>query len=206
MVMKKQVCQDQSQHSQKDSHLTPVDQRSRECEQKKHRRKKHRIHQSHGTPPSNADHNHMHVVSTSDSQVQDRLCHPPPTIGGWVTPEDSSSVHLRKYRDSILAQVVEGSPDNQPLKNTQQPLMMVTVEPDRTLNSTSSAGGLENANCNEESIKSPPLIKSLSPRAQREIKKLQSKQIELRKSKEEKQRLVNELNLLNLKVQEEGTK
>lgn len=194
------VSQNQCQHSQKDSHLTEADQRFQEREQKRHRLQKHRRHQSQNTPSSNRDHTHMHVINKSDSQVQDRRSHcPPPTVGGWVTPENSITVHQRtmsKHRDANLAEKGGSSSDNQPAN----PSFM-----GQTLNSTSCARGLE-SDYHEENAKYPPLIKSLSPRAYTERKKLQSKQIELLRSKEEKQRLVTELNLLNLKVQEEGTK
>ena len=59
----------------------------------------------------------------------------------------------------------------------------------------------------EEPVRSPPpQAKVLSPRAEKQRQKLRSKQVELLNSKEEKERLVNEVNLLNLKVLEEGTK
>ena len=70
----------------------------------------------------------------------------------------------------------------------------------------SSTDRIEGAGVEGDAMQSPPRVKVLSPRAEKPRQKLHSKQLELLRSKEEKQRLASEVNLLNLKVLKEGTK
>ena len=203
---------DSSQHPQKDSNLIVLEHRTKERELKKQqRRQKHHWHRSQASPSSCTGDPTISSLSDVHVQVRGRSPDPPAPMGAWVTPESRPSVYpssTKSPRNTNPSQPrVESSSNNQSFKGIppfpETVNSSLTVTPDA--NATTNVRGLE-SNHHKGNVKSPPLIKSLSPRAERQRKKLQSKQMELLRSKEEKQRLANEVNLLNLKVKEEGTK
>jgi sarcosine oxidase gamma subunit len=214
-----------SQYPHRDPNLVKNEQRSQEHERKRHRYHKHRRRRSHDTVSAERDQNHttVHVLVSPRHEEQDAAAarvqgrdnnpHPPPPKGAWgaslTSPTNHSTVTVGP--DQLRVQSVESSSDNQssflsPQQNTAKRIE-ISSQTDRSRNHVPKviSTGMDGV---EESVRilSPPQAKMLSPRAEKQRQKLHSKQIELLNSREEKERLANEVNLLNLKVLEEGTK
>lgn len=212
------------QHPQRDPNLIALEQRAHKRERKERRRHKHHRDRSHNTPLSNRDDATIaltHEKRTSSMQKQQRESNPPPPTGAWTTSPVTSPTAYQTWSNATgqndasppqpRVQSTENSSFNQSFKSPPDPWKLANGEmsgspSDRSWNATTlSSGGIEVDSCEESSF-SPPQAKVLSPRATKQRQKLHSKHDDLLRSREEKQRLANEVNLLNLKVQEEGTK
>lgn len=214
---------------QRDSNLIAIEQRSLEQKRKKHRHHRHHRHsRSYGTPSSDKDNTDDAVVAASPAnnekeyirQVMQQGDQNPPSAprGAWITSanrHETHQVYATKSREekSAKPRVVQSynSSTNQSYQSTPVIPDIVKVSPpvDRNPDTMSSSGGVEVERCDEEDniiMTSPRKAKAFSPRGEKQRKKLLSKQIDLLRSKEEKQRLASEVSLLNLKVLEEGTK
>ena len=199
---------------QKDPNLIKIEHRSRERERKRRRHHKHHRWSTHDKVSAERDPSHTTLSPKYEQngaagvQSRDSNSNPPPPRGAWDVPVTSPTNH--STTSPRIQQSVRSSLDNQTFPSPRQnPASCIETS---TLTDIESecrnvpvSGGSE-AKGNEDSVQSPPHAKVLSPRAEKQRQKLHSKQVELRKSKEEKERLVNEVNLLNLKVLEEGTK
>ena len=208
-------CKDHSDshYPQRDPNLIKIEQRSQEHERKRRKRHKHHRHRSHDTASTEREPNHTTVSPRNEQntaarvQRQDTDSNPPPPKGAWGAQLTSSTDHLTTSPDQLRVKSVESSSDNQSfLSLRQNPAnrIQISSQTDESRNIAISRG-MESSGT-EESVRSPPQAKVLSPRAEKQRQKLHSKHVELLKSKEEKERLANEVNLLNLKVLEEGTK
>ena len=212
---KSSQCKDDSdsQYPQRDPNLIKIEQRSREHERKRRKRHKHHRHKSHDTASTERGLNHTNVSPRHERntaacvQSRDNDSNPPPPKGAWDAPLTSPANHSTTSPDQLRVQSVERSSNNKSFLSPRQNLascIEISPQSDESRNVPISRG-MEGRGT-EESVQSPPQAKVLSPRAEKQRQKLHSKQVELLKSKEEKERLVNEVNLLNLKVLEEGTK
>lgn len=204
---KNSQCKDHSdsQYPHRDPNLVQIEQRSQECERKRCRRHKHHRRRSHDAVSAERDPNHttvralvsprneQNVAADSIQRRDNNDPNPPPPKGAWEAP--------------LRVQSTESSSDNQPFLSPRQNLAhrnKISSQTDGSRNHVPIKIGTEGI---EEPVRSPPpQAKMLSPRAEKQRQKLCSKQVELLNSREEKERLVNEVNLLNLKVLEEGTK
>ena len=197
-----------SHYPERDPNLIAIEQRSHEDERKRRRRHKHHRRRSHDTASSERDINHTttHMSPRNNQETarilrQDNDSNPPPPIGAWEVPLTSPTAGSMKPKDTspgqLRAQYGESSLDNQSFRSPPQISVNVKM---------SSTDRIEGAGVEGDAMQSPPQVKVLSSRAEKPRQKLHSKQLELLRSKEEKQRLVSEVNLLNLKVLEEGTK
>ena len=167
---------------------------------RRHRRHKRHRHTRSGEAPL-ADvgvKNHTHTnrerraKHTHEETELNSSIIPPPPIGAWTSPDTSASNRKSGERDPSIQSM--GHSNDWSLQSTPPAHIATAVD-----NGGSMLG-------TEQSVVSPQEMKVLSPRAERKRKKLQSKQVELMRSREEKKRLASEVNLLNLKVEEEGTK
>ena len=226
----REVKHTQDRGHQRDPNLIAIEQRSSERERKKRKRHKHHRHtKSHDTPSSNwqtddkintasPDYDEERDHSLEIHQRELNPAPPPPRTGAWFTPDSNHTtrqntvigLNVKDSQAQTREQFVErhhSSSNNQ--SHQQSPPSRVTVKAfDRnstTANTHAAVVDIETSR-GEEEMKSPRESKAFSPRAEKQRQKLHSKQIELLRSKEEKQRLANEVNLLNLKVLEEGTK
>ena len=197
---------------QKDPNLIKIDHRSREHERKRRKHRKHHRRSTHDKVSAERDPSHTTVSpryeqnAAADVQSRDSNSNPPPPRGVWDVPVTSPTSHLTT--SPRIQQSVGSSSDNHTFQSRRQnPANCIEISTliDIESRNVPISGGSEGRD-NEDSVQSPPHAKVLSPRAEKQRQKLHSKQVELRKSKEEKERLANEVNLLNLKVLEEGTK
>ena len=206
----------QHPHSDRDPNLVQIKQRSQEREKKRRRRHKHHRRRSHDAVSAERDPNHTTVhalVSPRNDQNvaadrvqrgEDNDPNPPPPKGTWEAPLNN---HSTTGPDQLRVQSIETSSDNQTLLGPRQNPAhrnKISSQTDGSRSHVPIKVGTEGI---EEPVRSPPpQAKVLSPRAEKQRQKLCSKQVKLLNSREEKERLVNEVNLLNLKVLEEGTK
>ena len=209
---KSSQCKDHgdSHYPQRDPNLIKIEQRSQEHERKRRKRHKHHRHRSHDTASAEREPNHTTVSPRNEQntaarvQRRDNDSYPLPPKGAWDAPLTSPTNHLTTSPDQLRIQSVESSSDNQSLRQNPANHIEISSQTDES-RTVAISRGMEGRGT-EESVRSPPQAKVLSPRAEKQRQKLHSKQVELLKSKEEKEKLVNEVNLLNLKVLEEGTK
>ena len=207
----------QHPHSDRDPNLVQIEQRSQEREKKRRRRHKHHRRRSHDAVSAERDPNHtaVHALVSHQNVAADRVQrgqdndpNPPLPKGAWEAPPTSLNNHSITGPDQLRVQSIEASSDNQSLLSPRQNPAhrnKISSQTDGSRNHVSIKIGTEGVE--EPVLRSPPpQAKVLSPRAEKQRQKLRSKQIELLNSREEKERLVNEVNLLNLKVLEEGTK
>ena len=201
-----------SQYPQRDPNLIKIEQRSQEHERKRRRRHKHHRHRSHDPLSEEGDLNNIAVSpqnATAGVQRRENDSNPPPPKGAWDASLTTPTNHLIASPDQLRVESVESSSDGQTFPSQHQIESGIgtslTEHDDRRSWSVPISRGMEGRGT-EESVQSPSQAKMLSPRAEKQRQKLHSKQVELLKSKEEKERLANEVNLLNLKVLEEGTK
>ena len=193
-----------SQYPNRDPNLIKIEQQSHEHERKRRRQEKHHRHRSHNAASAERDPNHTTISprydQNTDACVQKRdnnVSNPPLPRGAWDVPLTSPTANMDTQ---LRVQSVESSSDNQsflspPRKHTSDGIRSIPIR-----------GDMEGRGIEKPLVQSPPQVKVLSPRAEKQRQKLHSKQVELLRSKEEKERLANEVNLLNLKVLEEGTK
>ena len=199
-----------SQYPDRDPNLIKIEQQSREHGRKRHRRHTHHRHRSHDAALAERDPNRTtmsprydHNYTEAHVQRRDRNdLNPPPPKGAWdQAPLTSPTANMDTSPEQLRVQSVESSSDNQSFLSPPQKLG------NRIENRSVPIGSdMEERGIDEPLVQSPPQVKMLSPRAEKQRQNLHSKQVELLRSKEEKERLVNEVNLLNLKVLEEGTK
>ena len=185
----------------RDSHSQSFENGLREHGHKRHHRrhKRHRHTISGEAPLADVGvKNHTHTnrerraKHTHEETELNSSIIPPPPIGAWTSPNTSASNRKSGEREPSIQSV--GHSNDWSLQCTP-PAHIATAD--------DSSGSMLGT---EQTVVSPQEMKVLSPRAERKRKKLQSKQVELMRSREEKKRLASEVNLLNLKVEEEGTK
>ena len=206
----------QHPHNERDPNLVQIEQRSQEREKKRRRRHKHHRRRSHDAVSAERDPNHTAVhalVSPRNDQNvaadrvqrgQDNDPNPPPPKGAWEAPLTGLNNHSTTGSDQLRVQSIETSSDNQGPWQNPAHRNKISSQTDGSRSHVPIKIGTVGI---EEPVRSPPpQAKVLSPRAEKQRQKLRSKQIELLNSREEKERLVNEVNLLNLKVLEEGIK
>ena len=199
-----------SQYPNRDPNLIKIEQRSHEHERKRRRWEKHHRHRSHNAASAERDPNHTTVSPRYDQHtdvcVQKRdhnISNPPLPRGAWDAPLTSPTANVDTQ---LRVQSVESSSDNQSFLSPPQKPDNHTKTSSDGIRSVPIRGDMEGRGIEKPLVQSPPQVKVLSPRAEKQRQKLHSKQVELLRSKEEKERLANEVNLLNLKVLEEGTK
>lgn len=195
--------------SPRDSHVLDIEAGSQEHRQKRrHRRHKPRRHVQREAPPSdmNTDITNGKRRTVRESVDNDSI--PPPPIGAWTSPDASVPNRTGKSGDEGHTHSREQSIEHHndwSLQSTPPVVANPFNSQNRALTSTVGSEGVSVME-KDVYIVSPKKKELLSPRAERRRKKLESKQDDLRRSREEKRRLATEVNLLDLKVQEEGTK
>ena len=164
-----------------------IEQVSHVYKKKEHKKHKHHRHRSYDRASIERHTNHTTLSPRYDKNIsphvqgRENYSSVPPPRRAWYSTEPTHVVHESLPRATV--QSVRTSSDAQSLQSySQKPV-------------------------EKNSMQSPPLqTGTLSPRAKKQRQRFHSKQLEVFRSKDEKQRLESEVNLLNLKVVEEDTK